>query len=79
MSTQLLTVEELAFREADGISVSLWWVRETNQVRILVEDEKYEHSFELEVAAGENPMDVFRHPFAYAPDPWSEQPASSIY
>ena len=67
MCTQPASAEELAFRESDGLSVSLLWERETHQARVVVQDRKCGHSFELEVVKGENPMDVFRHPYAYAP------------
>ena len=56
---------ELAFRENDGMAVSLLWVRVTNEVLVAVDDTTCGHRFELAVADGESPMDVFWHPYAY--------------
>jgi len=55
---------ELAEREVDGISVVLYWTRETNVVTVAVAD--FDDYFELVLAEGEPPLDVFYHPFAYA-------------
>jgi hypothetical protein len=64
---QPMPVEELALRESDGLSVSLLWVRTTNQVRVHVYDDKRAQRFQVDVAPGQSPMDVFHHPYAYAP------------
>jgi hypothetical protein len=77
MFTQSASAEVLAFRESDGLSVSLLWERETDHIRVVVRDRKCGHSFELGVAKGDNPMDVFRHPYAYAPHPVTEAPPSA--
>lgn len=71
MASQFADVEELAIREGDGISVSLLWQRGTDHVRVSVLERHSGNTFELEVAANENPMDVFRHPYAYASAPAS--------
>jgi hypothetical protein len=68
MQTQIAATEELAFREGDGIAVSLLWERGTERVRVVVHDVKCGRSFELDVPEGQNAMDVFRHPYAYASD-----------
>jgi hypothetical protein len=57
---------ELATRENDGVEVSLYWNPAGNDVYVLVSDEKTGDRFEIEVG-GRSPLDVFNHPFAYAP------------
>jgi hypothetical protein len=59
------TFEELDYREADGIEVSLLWSRTDNTVSVLVTDAKTNDCFELHVR-NEDALDAFRHPFAYA-------------
>lgn len=66
MSAQCAVLEELASRAIDGISVSLLWLRGTDRVHVAVRDSKRGHSFAVEVRPGDSPMDVFRHPYAYA-------------
>jgi hypothetical protein len=56
--------EELDYRESDGIEVSLLWSRTDNSLSVLV-DTKSEELFELPIQ-GDEAMEVFRHPFAYA-------------
>jgi hypothetical protein len=58
-------VEELASRESDGLTVSLCWRRSDNHVTVVVSDARLGESFEVEVG-GNNPLDVFHHPYAYA-------------
>ena len=57
--------EELDYREADGIEVSLLWNRATNALSVYVTDSKTGESFELEVP-GARAREVFAHPYAYA-------------
>jgi hypothetical protein len=57
--------EELDYRESDGIEVSLLWSRSDNRLSVLVLDRKTQELFELPVR-GDEAIDVFRHPFAYA-------------
>ena len=58
-------VRELDRRTNDGISVTLLWDAETNQVFVSVLEERHGASFEFEVAAADA-ADAFRHPYAYA-------------
>ena len=55
---------ELAHRTNDDIAVSLLWNRETDDLLVVVEDERNGGSFSLH-AARERALDVFNHPFAY--------------
>jgi len=66
--TDILQVEleELAQRESDGICVLLLWDRRRDTLSVLVRDERRGEAFALEVEEGENALDLFYHPFAYA-------------
>jgi hypothetical protein len=60
-------ISELAFREDHGIAVSLVWNRITDGVTVIVSD--LDSGGTLEIAAPRaRALDVFRHPYAYAPD-----------
>ena len=59
------TMEELDYREGDGIAVSLLWQRHGNRLSVLVEDSQLGESFTLP-ARPDNARDVFNHPYAYA-------------
>ena len=68
MSPETLTSpRELHSRMADGILVRLLWCQNEDRVFVAVDDHKTGKAFSLEVPAGESPLDVFTHPFAYAP------------
>jgi hypothetical protein len=58
-------IEELDYRESNGIAVSLLWQRHGNRLSVVVEDTKLGESFTIP-ARPENALEVFRHPFAYA-------------
>jgi hypothetical protein len=58
-------VEELDYRENDGIAVSLLWNRNDNRLSVVVEDSQLDESFTL-AARADNARDVFTHPYAYA-------------
>ncbi len=57
---------ELAQRENDGLCVSLLWQPQTNGLSVWVRDWRTGEDFELDVGSCD-PMDVFEHPYAYAP------------
>jgi hypothetical protein len=63
--TQAAHLQELDYRESNGIAVSLLWQRRSNRLRVVVEDTKLGESFTLPVRP-ENARDVFNHPYAYA-------------
>jgi hypothetical protein len=56
---------ELDSRTQDGFQVSLLWQPGTDVVVVEVDDERAGQRFQL-VVDGEEALDVFRHPFAYA-------------
>lgn len=59
---------ELDSRTSDGIHVQLLWHPLDGHVSVAVNDTKTDEAFELEVRYGQQPLDVFRHPYAYAAD-----------
>ncbi len=56
---------ELAFRESDGLEVSLLWNRAADTVSVFVVDTISGDGFEVPLE-GESPIEVFNHPFAFA-------------
>ena len=58
-------LEELDYRENDGIAVSLLWQRSSNRLAVVVEDSQSGESFTLP-ARPDNAHDIFQHPYAYA-------------
>jgi hypothetical protein len=57
---------ELDSRASGGIHVRLLWHPRDGHVSVAVDDIKTGESFVLPVQDGERPLDVFRHPYAYA-------------
>ncbi len=60
------SLRELDYRVAGGIQVRLLWHQDDERLWVAVRDEGTGESFRLEVLVGERPLDVFRHPYAYA-------------
>jgi hypothetical protein len=56
---------ELARRSSGSLSVALLWKRETDVFAVSVDDAWTGRKFEL-VVAGERPLDIYHHPYAYA-------------
>jgi hypothetical protein len=63
----LASMRELDYRFVNGLQVQLWWDSETSCIWVSVRDARTESQFLIEVRDGERPLDVFHHPFAYAP------------
>jgi hypothetical protein len=63
MSNILAT--ELAYRENDGLQVTLLWDALRDQLSVSVVDTKNGEFFTLK-AARDKALDVFHHPFSYA-------------
>lgn len=61
------SVRELDYRFVNGLQVELWWDSETSHTWVSVRDARTESQFRIDVRDGERPLDVFHHPFAYAP------------
>ncbi len=67
MGVQILTtMRELDTRVIDGLHVRLLWCEHDGRISVAVTDTKTGQAFSLEVREGEEPADVFHHPFAYA-------------
>jgi hypothetical protein len=67
MIEQLTSVmRELDSRSDDGIDVHLLWSEHDDELVVAVADNKNGDRFLLDVEPGENALEVFRHPFAYA-------------
>lgn len=63
----LTSMRELDYRFVHGLQVQLWWDPETGCVWVSVRDARTANQFLIEVRDGERPLDVFHHPYAYAP------------
>jgi hypothetical protein len=59
------TITELAYRESNGITISLQWSPRSNRLSVVVEDSQRGESFTLP-ARPDNALEVFHHPYAYA-------------
>ncbi len=63
---QQATTRELAHRANDGVEVVLLWSPTDDRLTVVVQDTKADERFELE-ARPDNALQVFYHPYAYAP------------
>ena len=59
-------IRELDSRVSDGIHVRLLWHERDGHVSVAVHDTRTGELFDLPVPAGARPLDVYRHPYAYA-------------
>jgi hypothetical protein len=64
MRTCETEVRELGHRSGDGLDITLFWNSDTNDVFVVVEDQRDGRAFKLDVDAADA-LDAFRHPFAY--------------
>jgi hypothetical protein len=62
--TMNANLTELDYRQNDGIAVSLLWDRLTDELSVILADDRTGEAFALPAAASEA-LEVFRHPFAY--------------
>ena len=60
------SIRELDSRVSDGIHVRLLWHERDGHVSVAVHDTRTGELFDLPVPAGARPLDVYRHPYAYA-------------
>lgn len=65
MTTTTLAIRELDHRRGDGVDVKLLWNPRTDQVSIVVEDERLAETFVLDVP-GSDALEAFTHPYAYS-------------
>ena len=59
------SLRELAYREGDGLEVTLSWDERHDRLAVSVLDSKTGGSFAIE-APRDKALDVFYHPFSYA-------------
>jgi len=64
-ATALSNRRELAHRTSDGIEITLFWSKPSDQVTIAVLDTRSDEALEFDVD-GSAALDAFNHPFAYA-------------
>ncbi len=57
--------KELAFRESNGVAVTLYWQSAANRVSVTVFDAASDELFELDADPSEA-LDLFHHPYAHA-------------
>ena len=60
------STHELAYRESDGIEVALLWRARDDRLSVVVEDTRLDERFVMRVCPDEA-LEVFYHPYAYAP------------
>lgn len=60
------TPKLLALRHSGTADIALFWSKRRHRAAVYVEDEGTGEHFELPVEPGENPLDVYEHPYAYA-------------
>lgn len=60
-------VRELHVRMGDGLQVQLLWCEVDDLVFVRVEDLRNDRAFSIPVLEGQSPLEVFHHPYAYAP------------
>ena len=56
----------LALRRSGTTEVGLFWSKRSGRAAIAVEDEATGTHFELDIDPGDDPLDLFNHPYAYA-------------
>lgn len=71
METEKQTIEaiELDQRQANALTVTLWWVRDTLDTYVTVLDRNEGQTAFIPVPEGVAPNQVFTHPFAYQEPP----------
>jgi hypothetical protein len=67
MEHELLETKELDSRKNDGLTVTLWWVKNTMQTFVTVLDTKPNPPIEhhIDVPEGVSPYDIFNHPMPF--------------
>jgi hypothetical protein len=65
-ATTIHLMRELDRRTSDGIDVRLLWSERDGRVHVAISDARTGEAFTVTVRDGENALNVFHHPFAYA-------------
>jgi hypothetical protein len=58
--------KELAYRRSGTADVALLWSRRLHRAAVVVDDEGSGDHFELDIGPGDDPLDIYQHPYAYA-------------
>ncbi len=61
------SMRELDSRMSDGIEVRLLWSSSDGRVSVAVNDTRTGQTFSVDVPDNRRSLDVFHHPYAYAP------------
>jgi hypothetical protein len=72
------TLRELDQRVSDGIDVRLLWRPQDDVAIVSVLDARTGESFDIEVREGQRALDVFHHPYAYAPEGHEKRPGTEL-
>jgi hypothetical protein len=67
-------VSELSSRSANGIDVALLWRQRDDTAVVIVVDHRTGEELALDVHDGDNALDIFHHPYAYAATRSLEEP-----
>ena len=59
--------KELARRDAGGSHIVLLWSRRRHRAAVVVEEDATGELVQLDVRERENPLELYRHPYAYIP------------
>jgi len=59
-------MRELNSRINVGVHIRLLWCQDDGRLAVAVTDTRSCEAFSIEIREGENALDVFHHPFAYA-------------
>jgi len=67
MTVQIPTsMRELHSRVSEGVHIRLLWCEGDGRLAVAVTDTRSCEAFSIELRDGEDALDVFHHPFAYA-------------
>ena len=67
MTVQIPTsLRELHSRVNEGVHIRLLWCENDGRLAVAVTDTRSCEAFSIEIRDGEDALDVFNHPFAYA-------------
>jgi len=67
MTVQIPTsMRELHSRVNEGVHIRLLWCENDHSLAVAVTDTRSCEAFSIEIRDGEDALDVFNHPFAYA-------------
>ncbi len=66
-NTDQTSMRELDSRITDGIEVRLLWSSADGRVSVAVNDTRTGQTFSVDVPDNKRSLDVFHHPYAYAP------------